>query len=413
MIFRTENESPRGRISLFKALAEEQIEAGESVRLSLDHCLTCRACEKMCPSQVDYATLNRLGRALLVSKYPQHKQPLKQKMTEKLLETQSFHSLLKLSAKAVTPLQSLLDKNSNSQSAFATISHYTHEMAHDSSLKLPLKEHYPASKIPFLANSGNKHQVILFKGCSSELFEQQTIFDAITLLNACQFDVLVPEKQQCCGAMKTRHGDTQGMNTLAKQNIHQYKSLLQESEAIISITNSCSGHLREYAKFIEQDDLKDDAEQFSHKAADIVSFLAQAIKNSGVKFAPLETQELQKIGVHIPCSLKNVLKSEQILFDLLDNIPNIQLIKMNDQYCCGAAGSYMLQYPDIANRLLDEKLDDVLQYDYQTIVSSNIGCSLHFKEGLKRHEQKIGRKIEVIHPIHLLARQLIPPVEEN
>ena len=413
-LFRTENESPRGRISLFKALAEEQFEASEDLWLSLDHCLTCRACEKICPSQVDYATLNNLGRALLVSQYPQHKRSLTQKMAEKLLVTQSLHPLVKISAKAVAPILSLFDTDYKHQSnkrqkpsTLGTMSHFSHEMLPNASLNPKLEEYYPASKTLSSTDSQDKQQVILFKGCSSDLFEQQTLNDAITLLNACQFNVHVPEKQQCCGAMNSRHGDIQGMNKLAQQNINQYKPLLQESEAILSITNSCSGQLKEYIKFFEQDDLENDARNFSHKATDIISFLTHAIKKSSVQFTPIGNKELQKIGVHIPCSLKNVLKDEQSLFDLLENIPNIQLIRINDQYCCGAAGSYMLQYPEIANRLIDEKIDDVIQHDYQTIVSSNIGCSLHFKDGIKRHEHQIGRKVEVIHPIHLLARQLI------
>ncbi|MCW8929293.1 MAG: (Fe-S)-binding protein [Gammaproteobacteria bacterium] len=424
-LFQTENESPRGRISLFKALAENQIKVSESLFTSLDHCLTCRACEKICPSQVDYATISNLGRALIASQHPEYQRSLKQKMAEKLLVTPSLHPLIKLSAKAVAPFQSFIGKNlkdvnqteSGSQSTLASIGVFSHEISSDASFSSPIKNFYPAPEASFQIKPGKKKQVILFKGCSSDLFEQQTLLDTIKLLNACLFDVYIPEKQHCCGAMNHRQGDIHGMKKLAKENIKQFKSLLQESQAIISITNSCSGQLKEYAKLMNSLDseaeLINEAEDFGQKATDIISFLAQVIKIGHLKFAPLTEEKSQRIGVHIPCSLKNVLKEDQILFDLLENIPNIQLIKINDQYCCGAAGSYMLQYPDIANRLLDEKIDDVIEQNYQTIVSSNLGCSLHFKQGLKNYEQKVGRKIEVIHPIQLLARQLIQSPQVN
>ena len=63
----------------------------------------------------------------------------------------------------------------------------------------------------------------------------------------------------------------------------------------------------------------------------------------------------------------------------------------------------MLQYPEVANRLLDDKLEDIKQQQCKIVVSSNIGCTLHFKQGLK----KSGQAVEVIHPVRLLARQLI------
>jgi len=76
-IFRTENESPRGRITLYKALAEERVTVSDETRddliTTLEHCLSCRACEKMCPSQVEYGRINTLGRALLAAQFPQKK----------------------------------------------------------------------------------------------------------------------------------------------------------------------------------------------------------------------------------------------------------------------------------------------------------------------------------------------------
>lgn len=392
-LFRTEHESPRGRISLLKALAEQQIEADEAVLTSLDHCLGCRACEKMCPSQVDYASISNLGRAFIASQYTHPQRSLKQKITEKILLTPALHPLLKLSAKAVTPFNSLLNKGMATQSSLATMASFSQGIKDSSSQNYPLQEYYPAS-------GESNPQVILFKGCGGELFEQQTLVDAIKLLNACQFDVLIPAEQQCCGAISTRQGDSENINALAKQNIEQFGPLLEKSQAIISVTNSCSGHLKDYHQFTQFSG----ANAFSHKVIDIISFLANVIKLKQITFAPLTHAS---IGVHVPCSLKNVLKEDSLLFDLLEHIPGVQLIKINDQYCCGAAGSYMLQYPDIANSLLDDKIDDIMQQSYQLIVSSNIGCSLHFKQGLKKQEAKIGRKVEVIHPIHLLARQLI------
>src|SRR3984885_69641 len=52
-----ENDSPRGRIYLMRAVTDGRIELDDSVRRHLDLCLDCRACESACPSGVQYGKL--------------------------------------------------------------------------------------------------------------------------------------------------------------------------------------------------------------------------------------------------------------------------------------------------------------------------------------------------------------------
>ena len=421
-LFHTENESPRGRISLFKAVAEGQLEVNEALMQPLEHCLSCRACEKMCPSQVKYSRINLLGRQLIASQKVRSfyffrtkfvkqvilcslwekagmrgfksQQTWLQQLSEKLLLNPHLHPWLKTITKFTKPLLtgsfSLWEKTgmrAKESHSLPLLKTFTNEI---SSSPIKLQRSYPISD-PDKA----KGQVLLFKGCSADLFEQQIILDAIKLLNACYFNVSIPDKQSCCGAIKLRHGDHKGMLLQAQQNIKAFSNE-NSYEAIISLNSSCSGQLNEYA---ELDSLISNAKAFSHKSSDLVAFLYKHISVSQLKFAPLEQQVL----VHTACSLKNVLQEEQLLYQLLELIPAINLHKLNSQYCCGAAGSYMLQYPKVSNQLLHDKLEEIKQQDSQLLVSSNIGCSLHFKQGL----EYTGQKVEVIHPVTLLARQLL------
>jgi len=123
-----------------------------------------------------------------------------------------------------------------------------------------------------------------------------------------------------------------------------------------------------------------------------------------ISITALFSIEIREVAVHTSCTLKNVLKEEQQLYELLAFIPGIKLKPLNSQFCCGAAGSYMLQYPEVSNQLLSDKIEDITEHQYQLIVSSNTSCTLHFKQGLNQLTQT--RTIEVIHPVQLLARQL-------
>src|SRR5689334_17035713 len=52
-----ENDSPRGRIYLMRAVTDGRLELDDDVRRHLELCLDCRACESACPSGVQYGKL--------------------------------------------------------------------------------------------------------------------------------------------------------------------------------------------------------------------------------------------------------------------------------------------------------------------------------------------------------------------
>ena len=66
-----ENDSPRGRIVLMRALVEGELPLDDaSVRTHIDRCLGCRACETACPSGVPYGQLLEATRATLRTARP-------------------------------------------------------------------------------------------------------------------------------------------------------------------------------------------------------------------------------------------------------------------------------------------------------------------------------------------------------
>ncbi|MEW5755227.1 MAG: (Fe-S)-binding protein [Pseudomonadota bacterium] len=378
-----EAESPRGRISLIQALLRHKLELDATLSQHLDTCLTCRACEAICPSGVQYGRL--IDGARIMQREAGKKPDWRM---EKLLETTATPEKLRSAGKMLRLAQlSGADKLLRAGLSLAGKEDLWREVV---PTKLPAyqpwQERYPAQ--------GEKQgTVALFTGCIADLVDQQTLRDTITLLTRCGYEVSIPQAQTCCGALHTHAGDIERGRHLARQNLAAFDS--NAVDAIVFAATGCGAHLIDYGRF-QQDDAR--AGAFAAKTMDALSFL-QKHGAGKLTFKPLP----KRIAVHTPCTQRNVLKQAKLPFALLGNIPAAELIALpGNEVCCGAAGSYMLEHPQNAGALREKKLQALAEVRPDILVTSNIGCSLHLQAGLKQQ----GIELEIIHPLSLLARQL-------
>src|ERR1044072_7996318 len=66
-----ENDGPRGRLYLMRAVAEGGVEnTSKAFATHIDRCLGCRACEQVCPAGVEYGQLLEASREVLLESQP-------------------------------------------------------------------------------------------------------------------------------------------------------------------------------------------------------------------------------------------------------------------------------------------------------------------------------------------------------
>lgn len=369
-----ENESPRGRIALIQAWAGQQLDSSEKLLAHIDNCLLCRSCERACPAVVPYGQLVDKFRQ---KAYPTKKKSLALSMVKKLSHDRSTQRLIN------TCLKFYQRGNWKKAARLLKLPHlfglqHLDRLLPEQQPTIKLAAFYPATSTTTNGDVG------LFIGCLGNLLDQQTIMAAITVLTAVGFNVYLPEKQTCCGALDLHDGDQTTAEQLAKTNIHAFPSGLK---AIITLASGCGGQLQAYQQT-----------EFAGKVVDISAFLTRQTNLSGC-LTPLSATA----RVHTPCSLKNMMRSESAVPKLLGLIPGLHIKPLPSTLtCCGSAGSYMLEHPKMANLLLNDVLDSVLAEKADYLVSSNIGCALHISAGLRER----GAIMEVVHPVVLIARQL-------
>ncbi len=387
-----ENESPRGRIALFQALAQEKLPLTAKAQIHLDQCLGCRACERVCPAHVEYGQLLTLGRALL--KELPHQGPLpKPPFTTRFLSwilvkpayQRSLHWALWLIQKC--GLRQL--------ARFLKLPTLFGLQSLDQLMPSVSK---PMNFQPLYEPIGPKRgSVMLFTGCISSLTDQETLAASIFVLRRLGMQVHVPTSQTCCGAIATHAGDLKEAYRLAQQNS---KAFDQKIDYIITTATGCSAVLQEVGShFSSLSDSKDEnLKAFSSKVTDIVTFIQKCEWPSDVKPECLATQ----IILHTPCTRRNVLKSPTDPLQLLARIPELSCKTFTSPHCCGAAGTYMLDHPDIASQLAQQLLSELGNNQVNFIATTNVGCALH----LQRQVKKEYPLIKVAHPVTLLAHAL-------
>ncbi len=368
-----EASSPRGRIALMQAWLQGDLPLNVTLSHHFDSCLMCRSCEGACPSGVQYGKLMDGVRAIQRESLGRWG-GFKSQLLLMLLSNRRIYTYLK-------PLLYLYQKSGISMilrhGLPGRLKRFESMLPHIKGGEGGIRRQDRACQI-------KRRRVMLFTGCVGQLFEREVQWAAVTLLNFLGCEVEIPDKQLCCGALHRHRGDSYSADRLIEQN----QAYLSDAsfDALLSMATGCCAELVEQGGFSQPVRLLDD-------------YLAQLEWPKDAIFRPLSA----RVAIHEPCSAFYGGFNRQAVPQLLQKIPQLQLITFeHDRLCCGAAGSYMLTEPKLSHRLQQQKVEAVKKQHPDILVTNNTGCALQLRSGLR----EAGFDIEVLHPVQLLVRQL-------
>ncbi len=374
-----ENESPRGRLSLIQGWAQGALELTPKLTDHIDHCLLCRSCEAVCPANVPY------GR--IIDDFRAH---IHETHAETSGEGSRINAMVVRFLKAEQPrfIQSGMSRLARS-SAGQSIARQLGLGALAGGLPdIPsgLRTIKPGRYAETSENAQGEAQ--LFLGCTGTLLDAETLDSAVGLLNALGISIDIPENQGCCGALDLHAGGKHDAMEQMQRNGQAFQG--PATTAVISCASGCGAMLKDYTE---------DEGSIGARHADISSYLDRLQWPESMTVAPLEATAI----IQSPCSLRNVLKTQDAPLKLLTKIPGLKVAPLpNSIRCCGAAGSFMLNHPDEAQAYRQDILDRILADKPRFLLSSNPGCAAHLRSGLR----ELGLEVEVVHPVTLLWRQV-------
>ncbi len=369
----SENEAdgPRGRISLLLGISDGGLPVDASVRDHLDGCLTCRACESVCPSGVAYGRLIDAGRARLA------------RGDEAALRPRALGRHWRWLRDVLLTRRRRLGIAWGLYRVTMTLGagRLTRRLAGVIGQSLPrrplgLPRGLPQSQATVSNHGAERGTVGLFVGCTGQAMNATAARAARDVLTALGYRVITPPAQTCCGAMHAHGGDPEGARNQRERNAATFREA--GLDEVVVIGTACRSELAGLEA------------EHGLRVREITEWLLEREPTEWPSIPALDW----RIAIHTPCSQRNHLKQPDAARQLLERIPGLELLDIADnQRCCGAAGMQVMLYPRQADELRAPKLESIENLQPDMVVSANVGCATHLAAGA---ELTMAQPVEVI-----------------
>ncbi len=236
-------------------------------------------------------------------------------------------------------------------------------------------------------------RVALLVTCLVDMFRPSVGFAALKLLERAGCRVEVPEAQTCCGQPAWNSGDRKGAQEIAKRVIEAFEGY----DFVVVPSGSCGATVaKDYPQMFEPGDpWRARAEELAGRTHEIVSFLTDVMGVTGVD-AKLDAS----VTYHDSCSGLRSLGIKDQPRALLASVEGLELRELDEaNVCCGFGGTFCVKYPDISNRMVEEKTKRIADTGADLLLAGDLGCLMNMAGKMSRE----GRPTRARHVVEVLA----------
>jgi len=389
-LFRTEGDSPRGRVQLMRAAMEGRIQVDDRFEQHMDQCLGCRACEDVCPSAVPFGHLIDRARAELT--VTPHRAAAKRRIRRALERLVASPRALVWAGRALRLVQALrLDRLA--RNLLGRLSPAT-------ARRIDLMPRVQGRPFDVSSAASDPAPTAYFHaGCIMAATLGDVQRATVSALRAGGWSLAIPHGQICCGALHQHAGLTDEARNLARRNVAE----LARHGRLPVCTNSagCSLFMKEYGALLADDP------EWAEPAAELAGRIRD-LSQMALPEAPRPIEEVAprakiSVAVQEACHHWNVQRVRGSALELLRGRGDMEVSALPRGIgCCGSAGLWSALEPDSAWRVLERSLDQIEATGCEMVVTSNPGCLLLLRAGLRAR----GSSVEVRHLAEVL---FMPP----
>lgn len=243
---------------------------------------------------------------------------------------------------------------------------------------------------------GDGAPVTIFASCLVDLVTPEAGVALNRILRAAGYRVEFPESQWCCGLICANAGD---FEKGARLNRRLVEDLAGSGGPIVTPSASCFGAVTMDAR--EWGSPASERDAVASRMWDSTRFLLELLEERpGLIQAPADPRP--RVAYHDSCQTKRQLGLLAEPREVLRRA-GYDVVDLHDTaLCCGFGGTFSLDWPEVADRLVEWKLDAVRRTGCDILASDNPGCLMHIQAGARKR----GLPLRVAHVLELVAEHL-------